>query len=57
MRIFQVSLAGSGAVLWIGGAMTENSALEMMAHEAGYRCFAAVPRSHVDDVRVVELHL
>ena len=43
MGIFQIRQTKSGAVLWTGAADDEQTALDAMAREAGYRDFAAIP--------------
>ncbi|MDP4024604.1 hypothetical protein Q8W71_18420 [Methylobacterium sp. NEAU 140] len=43
MSIFQIKQTRSGAVLWTGSADDEQTALDAMAREAGYRDFAALP--------------
>jgi hypothetical protein len=46
MSIFQIKQKKSGAVLWTGAADDEQTALDAMAREAGYRDFSATsPRS------------
>ncbi|GJD56646.1 hypothetical protein [Methylobacterium dankookense] len=43
MSIFQIRQKSSGAVLWTGSAADEQTALDAMAREAGYRDFSALP--------------
>ncbi|WP_375454051.1 hypothetical protein [uncultured Methylobacterium sp.] len=43
MSIFQVRQKKNGAVLWTGSADDEQTALDAMAREAGYRDFSALP--------------
>lgn len=45
MHIFQVRQAATGAVLWTGAAPDQTSALDIMAHEAGYRDASELPAS------------
>jgi len=45
MAIYQIKQTATGAVLWTGGAESEEQALDAMAREAGYADFAAVPES------------
>lgn len=42
MSIFQIRQKNNGPVLWTGSAPDEQSALDAMAREAGYRDFAAL---------------
>jgi hypothetical protein len=37
MRIFEVKQRSTGVILWVGSAQDETNALEVMAHEAGYK--------------------
>lgn len=57
MRIFQVLQQETGVILWVGGAVTADNALEIMAHEAGYRNFGDVPREVIGSVSVSILAL
>lgn len=57
MRIFQVSQQETGVILWVGGAVTADNALEIMAHEARYRNFGDVPREVIGAVSVSILAL
>ena len=43
MSIFQSKQTKSGAVIWTGAAEDEQTALDAMAREAGYRDFSALP--------------
>ncbi|MCJ2027261.1 MULTISPECIES: hypothetical protein [unclassified Methylobacterium] len=43
MSIFQIRQKNNGAVLWTGSAPDEQSALDAMAREAGYRDYSALP--------------
>lgn len=43
MSIFQIRQKNNGPVLWTGSAPDEQSALDAMAREAGYRDYAALP--------------
>jgi hypothetical protein len=43
MSIFQIKQKSNGAVLWTGSADDEQTALDAMAREAGYRDFSALP--------------
>lgn len=43
MGVFQIKQTKSDAVLWTGSADDEQTALDAMAREAGYRDFSAVP--------------
>ncbi|AWN40353.1 hypothetical protein [Methylobacterium durans] len=45
MSIFQIRQKTSGAILWTGSADDEETALDAMAREAGYRDYAALPDS------------
>lgn len=57
MRIFQVSQVSSGTVLWVGGALSEDGALDVMAREAGYRMYSELPQETVNGLVVRELFL
>jgi hypothetical protein len=43
MGIYEIRQAASGAILWTGGAESEEQALDAMAREAGYRDYASMP--------------
>lgn len=43
MRVFQIRQATTGSILWTGAAPDDTSALDVMAHEAGYRDAAHLP--------------
>ncbi|GJD50001.1 hypothetical protein OPKNFCMD_2737 [Methylobacterium crusticola] len=45
MAIYQIKQPATGAVLWTGGAESEEQALDAMAREAGYADFAAIPET------------
>ncbi|MDR7038706.1 MULTISPECIES: hypothetical protein [Methylobacterium] len=45
MSIFQIRQKTSGAILWTGSADDEQTALDAMAREAGYRDYSALPDS------------
>jgi hypothetical protein len=57
MRIYQISQKDTGAILWVGGAETEENALESMAHEAGFRKFKDLPIDLLGQMSVTELSL
>ncbi|MDP4023587.1 hypothetical protein Q8W71_13190 [Methylobacterium sp. NEAU 140] len=43
MRVFQVRQTTTGAILWTGAAADPLSALDAMAHEAGYYDHSDIP--------------
>ena len=45
MSIFQIKQTKSGAVVWTGAADDEQTALDAMAREAGYRDYSALPET------------
>jgi hypothetical protein len=55
MRLYQILQATTGAILWTGGALTEDHALEIMAHAAGYRKFQDIPPDLVGPVSISEV--
>jgi hypothetical protein len=55
MRLYQILQATTGAILWTGGALTEDHALEIMAHAAGYRKFQEIPPDLVGPVSISEV--
>jgi hypothetical protein len=56
--IFEIRQTTSGAVLWTGSAADEQSALDAMAREAGYRDFSALPETlRVDGLKADKLDL
>jgi hypothetical protein len=58
MSIFQIKQKKSGAVLWTGAADDEQTALDAMAREAGYRDFSAIPDAiRADGIEAAKLDL
>jgi hypothetical protein len=58
MSIFQIKQKKSGAVLWTGAADDEQTALDAMAREAGYRDFSALPDAiRADGIEAAKLDL
>lgn len=58
MSIFQIKQKKSGAVLWTGAADDEQTALDAMAREAGYRDFSAIPDTlRADGIEAAKLDL
>ncbi|MGH1569830.1 hypothetical protein ACRAWG_03140 [Methylobacterium sp. P31] len=58
MSIFQIRQKKSGAVLWTGAADDEQTALDAMAREAGYRDFSALPETiRADGIEAAKLDL
>ncbi|GJD96897.1 hypothetical protein [Methylobacterium iners] len=55
MRVFQVRQATTGSILWTGAAAGDASALEAMAHEAGYLDAAHIPQAILDRGLKVEV--
>ncbi|MBN4097884.1 MULTISPECIES: hypothetical protein [Methylobacterium] len=43
MKVFQIRQAATGAILWTGSASDPISALDAMAHEAGYYDHSDIP--------------
>ncbi|KZB97533.1 hypothetical protein [Methylobacterium radiotolerans] len=58
MSIFQIRQKKSGAVLWTGAAADEQTALDAMAREAGYRDFSSLPDTiRADGIEAAKLDL
>ncbi|MDP4002124.1 hypothetical protein [Methylobacterium sp. NEAU K] len=58
MSIFQIKQKKSGAVLWTGAADSEQTALDAMAREAGYRDFSSLPDTiRADGIEAAKLDL
>ncbi|MCJ2137505.1 hypothetical protein MKK69_26265 [Methylobacterium sp. J-026] len=43
MKVFRIMQAATGVILWIGAALDSLTALDAMAHAAGYRDRAGIP--------------
>ena len=58
MSIFQIRQKKSGAVLLTGAAADEQTALDAMAREAGYRDFSSLPDAiRADGIEAAKLDL
>ncbi|WCS24798.1 hypothetical protein LOK46_27335 [Methylobacterium sp. NMS14P] len=58
MSIFQIRQKKSGVVLWTGAAADEQTALDAMAREAGYRDFSSLPDTiRADGIEAAKLDL
>ena len=56
MGIYEIRQASTGAILWTGGAESEQQALDAMAREAGYPDYAALPSElRTDEMRAARL--